>query len=242
MKNRTIIGIICIIVAVIISFVIAPLINNVTSGAVSTVRLNQDVKQGSVITETMLEEIEINKDALSKDSISEKSHIVGKFAASNLYSGDYITKSKLSDDGNTADDIFSSLDGSNVAISVTVDSLASGLSGKLQNGDIVSFIITRNDTNQATTPPQLRYMKVVTTTTADGIDKNEVIKNDDGSFELPSTITVLANNEQAKLLAEYEGTTNIHVALVYRGDKDTANKFLNIQNDYFKTSGGATNE
>ena len=103
-------------------------------------------------------------------------------------------------------------------------------------------IITRNDTNQATTPPQLRYMKVVTTTTADGIDKNEVIKNDAGSFELPSTITVLANNEQAKLLAEYEGTTNIHVALVYRGDKDTANKFLNIQNDYFKTSGGATNE
>ena len=242
MKNRTIIGIICIIVAVIISFVIAPLINNVTSGAVSTVRLNQDVKQGSVITETMLEEIEINKDALSKDSISEKSHIVGKFAASNLYSGDYITKSKLTDDGNTADDVFSSLDGSNVAISVTVDSLALGLSGKLQNGDIVSFIITRNDTNQATTPPQLRYMKVVTTTTADGIDKNEIIKNDDGSFELPSTITVLANNEQAKLLAEYECTTNIHVALVYRGDKDTANKFLNIQNDYFKTSGGATNE
>lgn len=242
MKNRTIIGIICIIVAVIISFVIAPLINNVTSGAVSTVRLNQDVKQGSVITETMLEEIEINKDALSKDSISEKSHIVGKFAASNLYSGDVITKAKLTEDGNTADDVFSSLDGSNVAISVTVDSLASGLSGKLQNGDIVSFIITRNDTNQATTPPQLRYMKVVTTTTADGIDKNEIIKNDDGSFELPSTITVLANNEQAKLLAEYEGTTNIHVALVYRGDKDTANKFLNIQNDYFKTSGGATNE
>ena len=242
MKNRTVIGIICIIVAVIISFVIAPLINNVTSGAVSTVRLNQDVKQGSVITETMLEEIEINKDALSKDSISEKSHIVGKFAASNLYSGDYITKSKLTDDGNTADDVFSSLDGSNVAISVTVDSLASGLSGKLQNGDIVSFIITRNDTNQATTPPQLRYMKVVTTTTADGIDKNEIIKNDDGSFELPSTITVLANNEQAKLLAEYEGTTNIHVALVYRGDKDTAYKFLNIQNDYFKTSGGVADE
>ena len=242
MKNRTVIGIICIVVAVIITFVIAPLINNITNGSISTVRLTQDVKQGSVITETMLEEVEINKDALSKDSISEKSHIVGKFAASNLYSGDVITKAKLTEDGNTADDVFSSLDGSNVAISVTVDSLASGLSGKLQNGDIVSFIITRNDTNQATTPPQLRYMKVVTTTTADGIDKNEIIKNDDGSFELPSTITVLANNEQAKLLAEYEGTTNIHVALVYRGDKDTANKFLNIQNDYFKTSGGVADE
>ena len=242
MKNRTIIGIICIVVAVIITFVIAPLINNVTNGAVSTVRLNQDVKQGSVITDAMLEDIEVSKNLVSKEIITERNEIVGKYASSNLYSGDLITKTKLTENGNTADDVFSSLDGTNVAISVTVDSLASGLSGKLQNGDIVSFIITRNDTNQATTPPQLRYMKVVTTTTADGIDKNEVIKNDDGSFELPSTITVLANNEQAKLLAEYEGTTNIHVALVYRGDKDTANKFLNIQNDYFKTSGGAANE
>ena len=242
MKNRTIIGIICIIVAVIISFVIAPLINNVTSSAVSTVRLNQDVKQGSVITDAMLEDIEVSKNLVSKEVITERNEIVGKYASSNLYSGDLITKTKLTENGNTADDVFSSLDGTNVAISVTVDSLASGLSGKLQNGDIVSFIITRNDTNQATTPPQLRYMKVVTTTTADGIDKNEVIKNDDGSFELPSTITVLANNEQAKLLAEYEGTTNIHIALVYRGDKDTANKFLNIQNDYFKTSGGVADE
>ena len=242
MKNRTIIGIICIVVAVIITFVIAPLISNVTNGAISTVRLNQDVKQGSVITDAMLEDIEVSKNLVSKEVITERNEIVGKYASSNLYSGDLITKTKLTENGNTADDVFSSLDGTNVAISVTVDSLASGLSGKLQNGDIVSFIITRNDTNQATTPPQLRYMKVVTTTTADGIDKNEVIKNDDGSFELPSTITVLANNEQAKLLAEYEGTTNIHVALVYRGDKDTANKFLNIQNDYFKTSGGATNE
>ena len=242
MKNRTIIGIICIVVAVIITFVIAPLISNVTNGAISTVRLNQDVKQGSVITDAMLEDIEVSKNLVSKEVITERNEIVGKYASSNLYSGDLITKTKLTENGNTADDVFSSLDGSNVAISVTVDSLASGLSGKLQNGDIVSFIITRNDTNQATTPPQLRYMKVVTTTTADGIDKNEVIKNDDGSFELPSTITVLANNEQAKLLAEYEGTTNIHIALVYRGDKDTANKFLNIQNDYFKTSGGVADE
>ena len=55
MKNRTVIGIICIVVAVIITFVIAPLINNITNGSISTVRLNQDVKQGSVITESIEE-------------------------------------------------------------------------------------------------------------------------------------------------------------------------------------------
>jgi pilus assembly protein CpaB len=91
-------------------------------------------------------------------------------------------------------------------------------------------------------------MKVITTNTSGGIDKDAVSKNEDGSYELPSTITVLANTQQAKLLAEYEGNAEIHAALVYRGDKTTAEKFLSTQNSYFKnktettTEGGAVNE
>ena len=64
-------------------------------------------------------------------------------------------------------------------------------------------------------------------------------KNEDGSYELPSTITVLVNEKQAKLLAQYEGNADMQAALVYRGDKETANKFLAKQNDFF---GGSVNE
>ena len=248
MKNRTIIGIICMALAVVMTFVVAPIVTNITSDTTKIVRLTQDVKQGSPITEDVVEVVKVDKDSIPAGAIEDKSDVVGKYAASNLYTGDFFTKAKLTNNGNTAEDVFATLDGKHVAISVTVDSLAAGVSGKLQNGDIVTFLIVNNDTNKAVTHPELKYMKVITTTTSGGIDKDAVIKNDDGSYELPSTITVLANTQQAKLLAEYEGNAEIHAALVYRGDKSTAEKFLSTQNNYFKnktettTEGGAVNE
>ena len=248
MKNRTIIGIICMALAVVMTFVVAPIVTNITSDTTKIVRLTQDVKQGSPITEDVVEVVKVDKDSIPAGAIEDKSDVVGKYAASNLYTGDFFTKAKLTNNGNTAEDVFATLDGKHVAISVTVDSLAAGVSGKLQNGDIVTLLIVNNDTNKAVTPPELKYMKVITTTTSGGIDKDAVIKNEDGSYELPSTITVLANTQQAKLLAEYEGNAEIHAALVYRGDKSTADKFLSTQNSYFKnktettTEGGAVNE
>ncbi len=248
MKNRTIIGIICMALAVVMTFVVAPIVTNITSDTTKIVRLTQDVKQGSPITEDVVEVVKVDKDSIPSGAIEDKADVVGKYAASNLYTGDFFTKAKLTNNGNTAEDVFATLDGKHVAISVTVDSLAAGVSGKLQNGDIVTFLIVNNDTNKAVTPPELKYMKVITTTTSGGIDKDAVIKNEDGSYELPSTITVLANTQQAKLLAEYEGNAEIHAALVYRGDKSTAEKFLSTQNSYFKnktettTEGGAVNE
>ena len=59
------------------------------------------------------------------------------------------------------------------------------------------------------------------------------MENEDGSFELPTTITVLVSVEQAKILANYEESAVMHVALVYRGDETTANKFLKAQDDFF---------
>ena len=208
MKNRTIIGIICMALAVVMTFVVAPIVTNITSDTTKIVRLTQDVKQGSPITEDVVEVVKVDKDSIPAGAIEDKSDVVGKYAASNLYTGDFFTKAKLTNNGNTAEDVFATLDGKHVAISVTVDSLAAGVSGKLQNGDIVTFLIVNNDTNKAVTPPELKYMKVITTTTSGGIDKDAVIKNDDGSYELPSTITVLANTQQAKLLAEYEGNAD----------------------------------
>lgn len=92
-----------------------------------------------------------------------------------------------------------SLKGDRVAMSITINSFAGGLSGKLQNGDIVSIYVTDKD-NHTEVPASLKYVKVITTTTSGGIDENDVVENEDGSFELPTTITVLVSVEQAKIL------------------------------------------
>lgn len=129
--------------------------------------------------------------------------------------------------------MLASLDGSKVAVSVTIDTFAAGLSGKLQNGDIISLIIVDKNSGKASIPSELKYMKVITTTTAGGIDQDSIVKNEDGSYEIPSTITVLANTEQAKLLAKYEGDTDMMAALVYRGTAENAKKFLDKQDGFF---------
>ena len=233
MKNRTIIGVICLVLAIIVTFVVAPLINRLADDTEEVVIVLQDIKQGSVITEEMVELAEFSKDNLPENPITDLSAVVGKYAASNLYAGDCVTDAKLTADGNTAEDVFATLDGSKVAISVTVNDLASAVSGKLQNGDIITIFVLEQDADKAIQPGALTYMQVVTTTTADGIDQDSIVKNEDGSYSLPSTVTVLANAEQAKLLATYEENATIHVAFVYRGNKKVADQFLAVQDAYF---------
>ncbi len=238
MKNRTIIGIVCMVIAVVITFVIAPVVNNLASDTTAVIRLAKDVKQGAPITEADIETVKVKTNTMPDGVLKNKREVVGKYAASNLFAGDYFTKAKVSGEANTADDVFASLDGSKVAVSVTIDTFAAGLSAKLQNGDIISLIVTPKNTKETEIPEELTYVKVVTTTTAGGIDKDSVIKNEDGSYELPSTITVLVNTEQAKLLAQYEGNADMQAALVYRGNKATAERFLAKQEAFFGGGGG----
>ena len=240
MKNRTVIGIVCIILAACVTFFAAPLVNRLTSNTTAVVRLKQDVGKGVRITEKQVETVNVNNEAVPQDAYRNSEDVIGKYASSALYAGDILTKAKLSGDSNNADDVLATLNGSKVAVSVTIDTFAAGLSGKLQNGDIISLITVDKNAGTSAIPGELKYMKVITTTTAGGIDQDSVVKNEDGSFEIPSTITVLCNTEQAKLLAKYEADITLQAALVYRGDNETANKFLEKQDAFF--AGGGANE
>jgi pilus assembly protein CpaB len=96
------------------------------------------------------------------------------------------------------------------------------------------LIVFDNDTNEAFIPAGLTYVKVITTTTQSGFDKDEVTPNEDGTYELPTTVTLLVNPAQAQMLVEYENIGVIHADLVYRGDSKTAQKFLDAQDLYFE--------
>ena len=88
MKNRTIIGIICMIAAVAITFAAGPLVNRMTADTTTVLRLTEDVNQGAQLTEEHLEEVKINTAALSPGILTEKEQIIGKYAVSNLFAGD----------------------------------------------------------------------------------------------------------------------------------------------------------
>lgn len=234
MKNRTIIGIVCIVLALVVTFAVAPLVNKLSDSRTDIVRLKSDIVQGHMIQESDIEVVTVGSTGLPINIITKKEAVVGKFAACDLKANTDLLQSMISDKSDSADDVFHTLDGKKQAISITISSFAGGLSGKLENGDIVSLVIFENETNEATIPGGLTYVKVITTTTAEGFDKDELTPNEDGTYELPTTLTLLVNPTQAKMLVEYENRGVIHADLVYRGDSKTAQKFLDAQDLYFE--------
>lgn len=234
MKNRTIIGIVCIVLALVVTFAVAPLVNKLSDSRTDIVRLKNDIVQGHMIQESDIEVVTVGSTGLPTNIITKKEAVVGKFAACDLKANTDLLRSMISDKSDSADDVFHTLDGKKQAISITISSFAGGLSGKLENGDIVSLVIFENETNEATIPGGLTYVKVITTTTAEGFDMDELTPNEDGTYELPTTLTLLVNPTQAKMLVEYENRGVIHADLVYRGDSKTAQKFLDAQDLYFE--------
>ena len=234
MKNRTIIGIVCIVLALIVTFAVAPMVNKISDSRTDIVRMKKDVDQGHLISDDDIEIVTVGSHGLAIDTITKKEDVVGKFAACDLKVGDSLFPSKLSLTSDSADDVFRTLNGEKQAISITISTFAGGLSGKLENGDIISLIVFDNDTNEAFIPAGLTYVKVITTTTQSGFDKDEVTPNEDGTYELPTTVTLLVNPAQAQMLVEYENTGVIHANLVYRGDSKTAQKFLDAHDLYFE--------
>ena len=95
-------------------------------------------------------------------------------------------------------------------------------------GDIVSLIASDvGDLRETLIPAELQYVEIIATTLSDGTDSDMQEEEDDAG--LASTITVLVTPEQARLLAELEQEGSIHAALVYRGNRENAGKFLEEQ-------------
>ena len=226
--NRTVVGIICIVVALAICFGIAPLVNRLSDGKTEIVRIIKDVPAGATIEEADIEVVEVGSYNLPEAVITDKSAVVGKCALVNLSVGEYSLPSKVGSDLNNAQNILESLDADHKAISISIGSFALGFSGKLETGDIISILVYDEVENLTYTPDELKYVKVITTTTSNGIDKEDV---EDTSQ--PVTVTLLVNTEQAELLAFYEKVADMHIVLEYRGDPETAQKYLDAQNKVF---------
>lgn len=230
MKNRTILGVIFSILALVIMFVVAPYFNTIANNDVECVRLKSDVLRGTQITAAHLEVVSIPSYAIPTGAYKTAAEIVGKYATSQLYAGDYLTAGKLSIVSISAADVLENLGEGKVAISVPITSFAGSLSGKLQNGDVVRFWIRGNDGEEATVPEELQWVKIVTTTTGNGIDKDQIVVNEDGSFSMPSTVTVVVSELQAKRLVECS-SDSMYLTLIYRGNDEMTQHYLDMQDD-----------
>ena len=227
-RNRTVIGVLCILLALIICFGVTPLFSRSASEKTEIVRVTKDIKEGDEITAEMVQTVEVGAYNLPQNLMTDKKEVVGKYATADLAAGDYILSSKLSAVPAAENAYLYNLDGTKQAISVTIKSFAVGLSGKLASGDIVTVIVADyQGKGETAIPPELQYVEVISVTASSGYDANtgEVVDEK----ELPSTVTLLVTTEQAKVLAELEQDSELHLALVYRGTPENAAKFIAAQ-------------
>lgn len=231
LKNRTVIGVICIVLSLIICFVVTPLFQKTMSEKKEIVRVVKPIQSGEEITADMVKTVEVGSYNLPEDVVKQLDTVIGTFASADLAPGDYILASKIAKEPAAENAYLYHLTGEKQAISVTVKAFANGLSGKLKSGDIVSVIAPDYKKQGMTViPAELQYVEVIAVTANSGYDANTGEELEDGADrELPGTVTLLVTPEQSKVLAELEADGKLHLSLVYRGDAASAGQFIEAQ-------------
>ena len=169
LKSRTVLGVICIVVSLLICFGVTPLFNKEVSKKVEIVRVVKDIKIGDKITGDMVRTVEVGSLNLPSEVMKNKENVIGKYASADMAPGDYIINSKVADEPAAENAYLYNLSGEKQAISVSVKSFATGLSGKLKSGDIVSVIAPDYQKQGETViPPELKYVEVIAVTAGSG--------------------------------------------------------------------------
>ena len=230
-KNRTVLGIFCIAVSLLICFAITPLVNAGLSKKVAIVRFNQMVQEGEQITKNMVDVVEVGNHNLPENVVRNLADVEGKYLTATVFAGDYILTDKISEEPSAENKYLYNLNGEKQAMSITINTFAEGLSGKLKSGDIVSVIAPDYlGSGETVIPAELKYVEVIAVTAKSGYDANtEEQRTEEEEKELPSTVTILVRPEQSRLLARLEAEGEIHLSLVFRGEAEKASEFIEAQ-------------
>lgn len=236
LKNRTVLGVICIALTLVICFGVVPLFNTTVAQKEHIVRVTGDIQAGELISPDNVQSVEVGSYNLPEGVVRSLDTVLGRYATADLAAGDYILTAKLTDAPAAENVYLYNLTGEQQAISITIKSFAQGLSGKLISGDVVSVIAPDYEKQGFTViPPELRYVEVIGVTASTGYDTDagDVSREDEEAEEkaLPATVTLLVTEPQSRALAALEADGKLHLALVFRGDPEEAQKFLDFQAD-----------
>jgi pilus assembly protein CpaB len=148
LKKRTVLAVVCILLAIAIGFVLIPEYNEQQYKKTDAVIAMQDIPEGTQITADMVQSAEVFAQSIPSDTVSKADDVIGKYTGRFISKADYVTASKLSDVQLTKQGI--NVTGNKMIVSVTIPSAAEGLSGALKPGDLVSVYAVPNKQSTGT--------------------------------------------------------------------------------------------
>ena len=224
LNNRFIFGLLSLLLAAVTAFVALPVIARQTNGKTEIIRVTAAISKGEQISASNTETVEVGSYNLPSGIARSLDDVNSLYATADLSPGDYILPAKVSTLPVSSDAALNSIPSGKVAISLTIQTLASGLSDKLQPGDIIRIY---HFLDVAMEVPELRFVKVLSVTDAGGMNVDNAREPlEDEEKQQSATITILASPEQARIITLLENDGVAHVALVSRGNEKLAEELL----------------
>ena len=237
-RNRVFLGILCIAAGLLAGFVILPSLTNNATDIRPVLVMKTAVPVGTQITDDMVTTVNLPKSAFA-GALTKPDDAVGQYAAADLFAGDVLTAAKLSATLEATDVMAVAAQKRKQIVSLTLPSLAAGVSGRLLPGDIVAVIATPKNAGQSLgldpkteteeQPDGTEFVKglgaleVCMVSTSDAADAHvSTHPAEDEKNALPVTISFYVTPEQALRLAELEQDSMIHLAFVARGASTSA--------------------
>ncbi|KJS86667.1 Flp pilus assembly protein CpaB [Desulfosporosinus sp. BICA1-9] len=231
LKNRIFLSALCIILAAAISFVLLPKLYADKGATVTVLRAAEDIPAGTRIEDKQLAAVEVGSFGLPDGIVEDKTLIVGKIAQTDIAKGDYLFFQKLGEF--IADEKLDRIAVENKRlVTVSVPSIAAGLSSHLQSGDIVTVAVFSSQKNEGTTSqsassqvilyPELKGLEVYSvensrTQSTAQVREQQAEKQQGSSDPIPKAVTLIVTEAQATKLIEAEYTGKLHLIFEKRG-------------------------
>lgn len=207
MKLRIVIAILCVICAIVLCFVVSPLLNKKANEEISIIVCKNDISKGSEIKKDDIEILKVFSKNIPADYVRKESDIISYFAKEDLKKGDFISKNSISKDIQDGSPSLYSLKDGECAYSIPVQNISNGVGNNLSVGDKISIIVNVN--NESFIPQTLKNLTILSLNTSQGKTK--------GDSDMYSCITIKMNEEQATLLSSYQKHGSISVILNSKG-------------------------
>ena len=227
LKNRIFLSALCLILAAGVSFLLLPRFYESKSATVTVLRAAQEIPAGTKIQDKHLVSVKIGSYGLPENVMNDKSLIIGKIAQTNIAKGDYFFPQKLG--GMIATELLDRIAANNQRlVTISVPSIAAGLSSHLRSGDIVTVAVFTDKTpnGQSASPqviiyPELKELEVYSAENARAQDAAQVRKQQAESQSstgdpIVKAVTLVVTEAQAERLIQAEYTGKLHLVFEKR--------------------------
>lgn len=151
LRNKKIIGLICIALSIAVVFLAAPAVASEQTKTTEVCTASQNIDAGTMITKDMLQTVRMPASIAPSDALILTTS-VGKYATGLIWAGDVITASKLTDTNVQRDTYALATAKGKMVVAVTVKNLSVMAAARLQPGDVVTVMalmdsMSSNDAN-----------------------------------------------------------------------------------------------